>query len=336
MSEGNPTVVFTQPRKVTIENRPIPVPGQGELLIKTSRTLISIGTELTILNGQYPPDSAWSQYGRFPFTPGYNNIGEVIDVGPNVDRKWIGCRVASYGPHALYVKEMEDSVRNIHRDIPDDYAVFFTIAEIVMNGVRRSRAEWGDTVAIYGAGLLGQLTARFCRICGAMPIFVIDVAESRLKLLPDDPLVVKLNPNEVDIVSAVEKGTRGRMASVVFEVTGDPNLIPSEFKILRRQGRFVVLSSPRGKTIFDFHDLCNSPSFTIIGAHNSSHPRYATPDNPWTNKRHAELFFDLVADNQIDVSRLISHRVSYKKAVEIYEMLLKDRSQAMGVLFEWR
>jgi threonine dehydrogenase-like Zn-dependent dehydrogenase len=164
---------------------------------------------------------------------------------------------------------------------------------------------------------------------------VIDIADSRLKFLPDDPLIIKLNPNEVDVVSAVEKITRGRMASVIFEITGDPNLIPSEFKILRRQGRFVVLSSPRGRTIFDFHDLCNSPSFTIIGAHNSSHPRYATLDNPWTNKRHAELFFDLIADHQIDVSRLISHRVSYEKAIEIYNMLLIDRSQAMGVLFEW-
>jgi len=335
MVKGNPTVVFEQPRKVVIEDRPIPVPGKGELLIRTSVTLISTGTELTILRGEFPPDSAWGQYGRFPFTPGYDNIGKVVDVGPDVDRKWIGSRVASYGPHAMYVKESVESVRTVHREIPDDQAVFFTIAEIVMNGVRRSRAEWGDSVAIYGAGLLGQLTARFCRICGAMPVFVIDVANNRLRLLPDDPLVVKLNPNEVDIVSEVEKRTRGRMASIVFEITGKADLIPSEFKLLRRQGRFVVLSSPCGKTNFDFHDLCNSPSYTIIGAHNSSHPRYATPDNQWTNHRHAELFFDLVADRQIDMSGLISHRVPYGKAAETYDMLLMNRTQAMGVLFEW-
>jgi len=274
-------------------------------------------------------------YGKFPFVPGYNNIGEVTDVGPNVDRAWIGKRVASYGSHALYVVAEADSVRTIDRNVPDDQVVFFTIAEIVMNGVRRGEVEWGDSVAVFGAGLLGQFTVRFCRLCGARPIFVIDVANSRLRHLPDDPLIVKINPNEDDIVAAVDKGTRGRKVKVIFEVTGDPGLIPSEFKILRRQGHFVVLSSPRGMTNFDFHDLCNSPSFTIIGAHNSSHPTHATLENQWTMKRHFELFVDLVADGELDVSPLISHREPYRRAVEVYQMLLRDRSQAMGVVFEW-
>lgn len=335
MSGGNPTVVFTQPRQIAIEDRGIPVPKEGELLIKTRRTMISTGTELTILNGQFPRDSAWALYGKFPFVPGYNNVGEVIDVGPKVDRTWIGRRVASYGSHALYVIAEVDSVRTIDRNVPDDQVVFFTIAEIVMNGVRRGGVEWGDAVAVFGAGLLGQFTARFCRLCGARPVFVIDLANSRLRYLPDDPLIVKLNTNEADIVSAVDKGTRGRKVRVVFEVTGDPALIPSEFKILRRQGHFVVLSSPRGETTFDFHDLCNSPSFTIIGAHNSSHPAYATLENQWTMKRHFELFVDLVADGELDVSPLISHREPYGRAVELYQMLLRDRSQAMGVVFEW-
>ncbi|MBO3803780.1 MAG: zinc-binding alcohol dehydrogenase, partial [Candidatus Brockarchaeota archaeon] len=258
------------------------------------------------------------------------------DVGPEVDRNWIGRRVASYGPHALYVKQEAESVRAVHRDVPDEQAAFFTIAEIVMNGVRRGKVEWGDSAAVYGAGLLGQFAARFCRLCGARPVFVIDVASSRLGLLPDDPMIVRLNPNDTDVVSSVEKWTRGRKVGVVFEVTGNASLIPSEFKILRRQGRFVVLSSPRGETRFDFHDLCNSPSFTIIGAHNSSHPTHATPENQWTMKRHFELFVDLVADGELDVGSLITHRVPYKRAPEVYEMLLKDRSQAMGVLFEWK
>lgn len=290
---------------------------------------------MTILNGQFPRDSAWALYGKFPFVPGYNNVGEVIDVGPKVDRTWIGRRVASYGSHALYVIAGVDSVRTIDRNVPDDPVVFFTIAEIVMNGVRRGGVEWGDAVAVFGAGLLGQFTARFCRLCGARPVFVIDLANSRLRYLPDDPLIVKLNTNEADIVSAVDKGTRGRKVRVVFEVTGSAALIPSEFRILRKQGHFVVLSSPRGETTFDFHDLCNSPSFTIIGAHNSSHPAHATPENPWTMKRHFELFVDLIADHELDVSPLISHREPYGRAVELYQMLLRDRSQAMGVVFEW-
>ncbi len=125
------------------------------------------------------------------------------------------------------------------------------------------------------------------------------------------------------------------MADVAFEVTGDASLIPSQLKALHAQARYVVLSSPRGKTAFDFHDLCNSRSYTIIGAHNMSHPTHATPDYPWTMNRHAELFFDLVADGALQIDGLISHRAHYSEAPRFYEMMLRDRSALMGVILDW-
>jgi len=116
---------------------------------------------------------------------------------------------------------------------------------------------------------------------------------------------------------------------------GDPGLIPGEFKCLRRQGRFVVISSPRGPTPFDFHDLCNRPSYTIIGAHLASQPRCETPDNPWTSERESELFFRMIETGELDPGQLVTHRVSYRQAPETYEALLRDRSKAMGVLTSW-
>jgi threonine dehydrogenase-like Zn-dependent dehydrogenase len=118
-------------------------------------------------------------------------------------------------------------------------------------------------------------------------------------------------------------------------VTGRADLIPGEFKALREQGRFVVLSSPHDKTLFDFHDLCNRPSYTIIGAHNFSHPPYETVQTPWTMKRHAEQFFDLLASGEVDAGRMISRKISYKEAPPVYEQLLKDRSKDLGIVIEW-
>jgi hypothetical protein len=71
MGQNNPTVIFTEPKKVAIEDRPFPSAGDNGLLVQTTRTLISTGTELTILNGEFPKDSAWASYGKFPFVPGY-------------------------------------------------------------------------------------------------------------------------------------------------------------------------------------------------------------------------------------------------------------------------
>ena len=135
--ETNPTVVFAKPTKVILEDRPIPAPAEGELLVRTRRNLISTGTELTILNGQFPRESAWANYGKFPFTPGYNSVGEVIDTGLGVDKSWIGRKVACHARHTAYSVLKPGSIRPILRDISDEEAVFFTLAEIVMNGIRR-------------------------------------------------------------------------------------------------------------------------------------------------------------------------------------------------------
>jgi len=335
MDEENVAVVFSKPGTVTLEQRPVPRIEEGQVLIRTSKTLISTGTELTILNGEFPKNSEWSKYGIYPFQPGYDNVGTVVDVGKGVSKELVGKRVATYGAHARYVSQKQDALRFVRNEVSDEEAAFFTIAEIVLNSVRRANVRLGDSVVIYGAGLLGQITAQVCRLCGARPVAVVDVSDQRLKMLPQDSAIMKLNPKETDIEKAIFTHTNGRKADVVFEVTGNPDLIPSEFRVLRRQGRFIVLSSPRGPTLFDFHDLCNSPSFTIIGTHNSSHPPVETLDNPWTMKRNSELFFDLIVSGEIDVKRLITHRESYKKAPELYKMLLKDRTQAMGVILDW-
>ncbi len=330
---NNPTVVFQKPKNVVVEDREKPWVEGDNVLIKTRRSLVSIGTELTILSGEFPPKSYWASYGKYPFVPGYDNIGEVVDVGPDADKSLVGKTVASYSPHAMYVSASQKEIMLVPMGVSEDEAAFFTIAEIVMNGIRRSQLSFGESVVIYGAGILGQLTARICKMAGAMPVIVIDVSDNRLEYLPTN--IIKINPSKQDVISEVERLTKGRMADIVFEVTGNQNLIVDEFKCLRRLGRFVMLSSPRGPTYIDLHDYCNAPSFTIIGAHNMSHPPVETLNNPWSRKRHAELFFDILFNKELNVSKLITHKVSYKDAPKIYEQLLQDRTRALGVIFIW-
>jgi 2-desacetyl-2-hydroxyethyl bacteriochlorophyllide A dehydrogenase len=334
--KANPTVVFTGPNRVVIEDRSVPEPGRQEVLIETRASLISTGTELSILTGRADPGSVWDAISRYPFVPGYSNIGTVKSVGPGVDEAWLGQRVATRGKHAHFVVQPASGIRPIQRaELSDAQASFFTIAEVVMNGVRRGNVLWGEAVVVFGLGLLGQLTVRFCRLAGARPVVAVDVAERRLACLPADRPVVGVNPTRADVPEAVRHATRGRMADVVFEVTGNAGLIPSQFAALRTQGRMVILSSPLGKTAFDFHDLCNRESYTIIGAHDFSHPAQATPDNPWTNQRDAELFFDLAADGELDVETLISHRAPFSEAPALYARLVEDRGELLGVVLDW-
>ncbi|MCX5660796.1 MAG: zinc-binding dehydrogenase [Planctomycetota bacterium] len=334
---SNPTVLFTGPAKVEVEDRPIPEPAHGQVRVRTLASLISTGTELTVLAGEADAKSVWGQITRFPFVPGYNNVGVITAAGPGADASLVGKRVGSYAPHTLHHVHKPEDLRPIPDGVADEQAVFFTTAEIVMNGVRRSRLLWGESAVVFGLGLLGQLTARVCRIAGASPVIGVDVAPSRLRLLERIPGagVIGVDARAGDVAEAVARATRGRKADVAFELTGNGAAIPGEVASLRLQGRLVILSSPRSASEFDFHDLCNAPSITIIGAHNFSHPMHATPDNPWTFARDAELFFDWVAAGEMDMSPLISHRGSPADAPGLYGMLLQDRTQAMGVVLRW-
>lgn len=332
----NPTVVFGGPGVVEFEDRPLPSPGPGEVLLRTRRTLISPGTELTILSGDFAAGSAWDSYGRFPFVAGYSAAAEVTALGEGVEGVQVGDLVAAGTPHARWATTPARAVYPLRgADVAVDLMPFVSLAATVMNGVRRGQVAWGESVVVFGLGLLGQLAVRYCRLCGARPVIGVDLLDARLALLPPD--VIGVHPERLSLRDIVASATRQRMADVAFEATGNSQLIPSEFAVLRRQqGRFVVLSSPRGQpTSFDFHDLANAPSHTIIGAHISSHPPVETAQTPWTLARNAELFFDLVSDGELELDPLVSHRLAFGEACDIYRTLLEDRSQSLAVVLNW-
>lgn len=331
----NPTVVFVEPKKAVIEDRPVPKPGEGQVLVKARRTLISTGTELTIFKGEFPKDGGWAAWAKFPFTPGYSNIGDVVDVGPGVDKSWIGKRVGSYAEHGLYMLAGLPKVWEVPKGVSDDVASFFVIAQITLNCVRRGRTQMGESAIVYGLGLLGQFIVRELLIAGARPVIAVDVVDARIGLLPKHRALIPVNPKKTGVKDTVAKATKGRMADMVYEVTGAQALIQSEFEALRPLGRFIVASSPSGPSSFDFSDYCNAPSFEIIGAHVGSQGEIETPYHQWTRGRNAELFFQMVLDGEIAVEPLISHKESYADAPNLYQMLLADRSKAMGVVMTW-
>ncbi len=338
MSVTSSAVCFTGPRQCIVQERDLEWPQPGHVLVRSQLSLVSTGTELTLYAGDFPADSVWSRMARYPITVGYANIGLVQDVGAGVDPDWIGARVATRGRHAtLNVLPVTETAR-VPTDLASEEAVFFTLAQTVMNGVRRSQVGWGETVAVFGMGILGQLAIRFCRLAGARPVFAIDLSDNRLARLPQgDPGIQALNASRgMDAVqAAILDQTRGRMVDCGFEVTGLPQTIPAAMALVRKQGRFVLLSSPRGKVDFDFHDLCNSPSYTIIGTHGGSHPPVATPDNPWTRERHTEFFFDLVADGELEVASLLTRKAEYREAPDIYHYLWQDRTRELATAFTW-
>ena len=329
-------VVFPEPLKVEVEEFKVGRPRKGEVLIENEATLISTGTELTILTGDFPKPSAWARYGRYPFRPGYSSVGRIIKLGPKVEGFNVGDRVAADTPHATHAIVNSERIIKVPEGVSPEEASFHTLAAGVMNSVRLARVALGESVVIFGLGLLGQLAVIFSRLSGGYPVIGVDLAEKRLKLAELSGATATVKGGDWEgVYQAIEELTKCRMADKVFEVTGDPCVIPNAIKAAKRQGYLIILSSPRGETLLDFHDEVNSPSRIIIGTHFSSQPSFETPYNPWTKRRNTELFFDLLSSGVLRINHLITHRYRLDEAEEAYNMLLEDRTRALGVIFKF-
>jgi len=332
-------IVFKEPKKVEIEEAELPEIAPDQILVKTRMTLISTGTELTMLSGEYPRGSHWDNITKYPVYPGYSNCGVVEEVGENVQKFKVGDRVSSTAPHAEYAVIREDRAVKVPDDISDEEATFGTLSATVMNSVRLANIKLGESVIIVGVGILGQLACQFSRLCGGFPVIAVDLSRRRLEIAKKLGASATIQPRVEDARQRIMELTRGSGGDVVFEVTGNPKVIPWELSLVKRQGRLILLSSPRGVTELDFHDLVNWPSRIIIGTHTSSHPSHETPYNPWTWERNIQLFFELISAGLANVKDLITNRYKWTEAKQAYQRLLDplgERLQALGVILDFR
>ena len=330
----NPSVVFTARDRVEVQHQPVTLPGPGEVLVRTRRSLISTGTELTLLHGTGQGE-AWSGLTHYPRTSGYSNVGDVVAVGDGVDPAWLGQRVHNHGPHQAYACSPADRIAALPPEVADESATFTTLAKVAMNGLRRAGLTWGESVVVVGLGLVGQLACQLCRVAGAQLVVAVDPSDFRRGCLPAERYLVPWSGSLEALATHLPELNHGRLADLVIEATGDSAVLPQEPALLRPHGRLLILSSPRGASRFDFHDLCNRRSLTLLGAHGFSHPPVETPDSPWTSRRHGEIFLDLIAGGQVNTKPLISHRFPAQEAPEAYRLLGEHRGEALGVVLEW-
>lgn len=336
MKNSNPTICLTAPGKIELQDKPYAALNENEVLIETRCTLISTGTEMSLYSADEKTSTAWREFARLPRSMGYSHAGVVIEVGKNVKPEWLGKRVASRGCHAQFVVRDVSDLRLIPDEVSDEDAAFSVLAAVVMNGLRRGRLSWGEHVMVFGLGILGQLSVRLSAICGANSITAVDVSDVRLARLPAEAgFISGMNGENLEALRQEMAAKDIPISDFLIETTGEPELIPRQFAFLRDQGRFLMLSSPREKTLFDFHELCNRRSMEIIGAHGFSQPSVATVDYPWTGQKHGELFLQYLAQGRLSVNEMITHRYAYRDAGLAYSLLENDRANTLAIIFNW-
>ena len=332
---GSRRLVFSAPRHAGWEAYPAPSPQNGELLVETRRSLISIGTELAFFSGRQWTNPGVGVLPKYPTYPGYSNAGVVLAAGSGVEPWRVDERIASSGQHATHqvVRDLDGPVA-IAEAVTDEEATFCTLGATVLNAYRRGEPQLGECAVVVGQGLLGQLAVQLLRLGGCEPVIALDLEPRRLALTRRVGAATHhLAPNADDAVAAVHDLTAGRGADVVFEATGRTETYDLAFALTRPYGRVVGLGSPRYPVPVDMQQAHIKP-LQLIGAI-GKHPAGEAGENRWTRGAHTALFMDLLAKRRVNVRALITHRLPARDAPAVYPKLLADRASYLGVILEW-
>ena len=222
----------------------------NQILLKTHYSLISPGTEGAGYTGLQSGT-------RFPHGSGYTAIGEVLKVGENVTKCVAGDLAFYYGPHASIAKT--ESVLLAFKpplDIDEKLVPFVRMGTVAMTSLRVSSAEFGDTVAIIGLGLVGNSASQLFNLAG-MKVISIERVPHRLEIAQQCGIQHLINPDEEDVVERVIALTNGEKTAVTVEAIGNPRLVETAYQLTGRKGEVILLGSPRGEFITDATEILN-------------------------------------------------------------------------------
>ena len=284
------------------------------------------------------------------YTPlGYSLCGVVIEAGPGAEEFKTGQLVACAGNEQALHAEYNWVPVNLCAAVPDgvqpESAAFATVASIAMHGVRRAEVQLGETAAVIGLGLIGQLVVRLLTASGVQAVG-IDPVPARCRLAANGGAALAGSPDDLDgVLAALGSITGGRGADHVFLAAGGSSNGPVEaaVKLARDRARIVDI----GKMKLDlpwnaYYEKELDVRFSRSYGPGRYDPRYEIDgiDYPagyvrWTEKRNLESFLDLVARGRLDVSDLVDGVFPFGDAAQVYGELRDGSLKAVGVLLEY-
>ncbi|WP_343247309.1 zinc-binding alcohol dehydrogenase [Diplocloster hominis] len=312
---------------------PVTPPGPGEIQVRMAATLVSTGTERAWVNGL---PNAIPEY---PYIPGYCCAGWVEKTGIRTTGFQEGDRVACYAVgvgHREIGNVPDYRVVKIPDGVSFSEAAFTSLGQTSLQGVRKCGIELGETVVSLGLGIVGILALALARLNGAVSAVGIDRQESRLFTALQCGADEVLWNEGKDWEEHYWSLTDGRGAEVVIENTGVPAVMAQACRIAADYGRVCILGCPRGSTSFDFYQLVQKKSITVLGAHAvDSIPTVQSYPRHWTFSDDAACFLKFLKKGALTVGPLIGEEVSKENAISAYKGLMNQEREVLGMIIHW-
>lgn len=349
----------------------VPTPGTkgGYVVIQTSRSLISPGTERMLVEfskggfvakARSQPDKVKQVLDKIrtdgllptletvfkrldePLPLGYCNVGEVIEVGPGVSGFKLGDMVASNGPHAEVVCVPENLCAKVPDGVTDDEAAFTVLGAIGLQGIRLAAPTLGEKFVVYGVGLIGLVAVQLLQASGC-EVLAVDLSDKRLEMAQSFGAKT-CNSGQADPVSAVRSWTEGvGLDGVIITASAKTDAIVHQAaEMCRKRGRIILVGmvglNLRRSDFYEkeltFQVSCSYGPGRYDDDYEQNGQDYPIGFVRWTEQRNFQAVLDAIASGRLDVSSLITDRIPFEDAEKAYARISSNAS-TLGVVLEY-
>jgi predicted dehydrogenase/threonine dehydrogenase-like Zn-dependent dehydrogenase len=364
-----------QDGRLELQDVPMPTPPVGGVLVRTTHSVISVGTEKMkiaqarmnlIQKARARPDqlrkvldtarnlgwrSALEKARNRLETPtplGYSAAGVVVDVHASNSRFRVGDRVACAGAecafHAEYLAVPDFLLARVPHEVESWKAAYTTICAIALHATRQAAPNLGDRVLVSGQGLVGLLVTNMLALSGAR-VMAVDLQGSRRSVsraMGAERVVILGEQRLLDELHEWTDGY-GADAAIICAASDTSEPVEQAAEALRDRGRLVSVGITRmdlpWRTFYEKElDVRFSRSYGP-GRYDPGY-EWASCDYPiayvrWTEQRNFEACLDLMARGRINLEAITTRRVPFHDAPTVYKDLVAQGAADIGVVLEY-
>ena len=302
-------------QKVLVHDWPEPEgPTGNEVKTETIYSGITNGTERNqLIGGNYAPKDEQLPTGG----NGYQNVGRVIEVGPDVSELQVGDVLYMSAVHAEYAVMAEDDLLiKLPDSVDRTEAALFGMTSVAMRTCRNTELKMGERVLIVGAGIIGQVAAQIAAVMGARPT-LCDISPNRLEIARE----IGAAETVLDVSGdGWEKGVADGTFDAVIDFAGVPGMEDQFISAVRQRGRVIFIAG-RGKVTYTF----NLGQGREIQLKQNSH----------FDRDDLQNLCRLVDRGLVKIAPLIRDVAPVSEAKRIYDTLRDNPNELLGTVFVW-
>lgn len=339
-----------------LEEVPAPMVRRGHVLIKTHKSLVSLGTEKMLVEfskssliskARQQPDKVKQVLDKIktdglmptleavfnkldePLPLGYCNAGEVIAIGEDVSEFKIGDRVVSNGNHAEFVCVPKNLCALIPENVSYEEAAFTVIGSIGLQGIRLANPSLGETIVVIGLGLIGLITAELLMANGCQ-VIGFDFDEQKVNLAKEKGILAFNASQGINTVQTVlDINPNGADAVIITASTKSNEVISNAANMSRKRGRIILVGviglelnrAEFYKKELQFQVSCSYGPGRYDEAYEQKGNDYPLAFVRWTEKRNFETILHAISNKRLDVKRLITEEINLDDYKKIYDKM---------------